>query len=75
MTNPLDLSRPHPHRNGTVHDAAIAEIDRLLDEDPPAGTESYERLELLSVLVRDDEDGHYPVSPATPQAIVAFLLD
>jgi len=54
----------------------VAEIDRLLDADPQPGSEDYERLEFLSVLVQAYEDAHLPMDKlATPQNVVEFMLD
>jgi len=55
-------------RDEHEYDAAVAEIDRLLEVDPRPGTPDHERLEFLSVLVEDYEDRTIPqagaVSPA-----------
>jgi antitoxin component HigA of HigAB toxin-antitoxin module len=48
----LDFSKPHLLRSPKEFKAAVAEIDRLLDADVRRGTDSYDRLEFLSVLVR-----------------------
>ena len=56
MGTVLDFSRPHVLRTEEEYEAAIAEIGRLLDEDVEAGSEGYDRLELLSVLVEHYED-------------------
>jgi HTH-type transcriptional regulator/antitoxin HigA len=72
----LDRVRPHVLRNEAEYDAAVAEIDALLDRDPAAGTPEHDRLELLTVLVRAYDDDHYPMGEtATPQAVIEFLLD
>jgi len=56
--------------------AAVAEIDRLLDLDPPPHSEAYERLEFLSVLVHAYEEAHFPLEQlTTPQDVVAFMLE
>jgi HTH-type transcriptional regulator/antitoxin HigA len=75
MTTMLDFSRPHILRSEAEYDAAIIEIERLLDEDPQAGSEGYERLEFLSLLVEHYEDEHYPMGPVTPQDAVTFMLE
>ena len=54
--------------------AAVAEVDRLLEENAPAGTPDYDRLELLAVLIEAYDDQHYPVARTTPQKIVDFML-
>ncbi len=72
----LDFSKPHILRNARECRAAVAEIDRLLDRDPARGSEAYERLELLSVLVADYEDRHDALDErGTPQSIVDFVLE
>lgn len=73
----LDFAKPHVLRNVREYKAAVAEIDRLLDEDPRRGSNAYERLVFLSVLVEVYEDERYPIdeSKGTPQSIVAFMLE
>lgn len=71
----LDFSKPHVLRSEAEYDAAIAEIERLLDEDVVAGSEGYERLEFLSVLVEHYEDERYPMGAVTPQQAVTFMLE
>lgn len=75
MTAVLDFSKPHLLRTEAEHQAAIAEIERLLDEDVVAGSEGYDRLEFLSVLVEHYEDEHYPMGPVTPRQAVTFMLE
>lgn len=72
----LDFSQPHVLRNAREYRAAVAEVDTLLDQDPPRGSAAYERLEFLSVLLADYEDRHHPVDETgTPQSIVDFMLE
>jgi len=75
MTAVLDFSKPHLLRTEAEYKAAIAEIERLLDEDVVAGSEGYDRLEFLSVLVEHYEDEHYPMGPVTPRQAVTFMLE
>ena len=71
----LDFSKPHVLRNAREYKAAVREIDELLDADPARGSEAYERLEFLSVLVQAYEDQHDPVDDSgTPQSAVLFAL-
>lgn len=74
MTTVLDFTRPHILRTDEEYEAAIAEIERLLDEDPQAGTEAFDRLEFLSVLVEHYEEERYPMDAVTPQEAVTFML-
>jgi HTH-type transcriptional regulator/antitoxin HigA len=71
----LDFSKPHVLKSEAEYDAAIAEIERLLDEDVQPGSEGYDRLEFLSVLVEHYEDERYPVGAVTPQQAVTFMLE
>jgi len=71
----LDFSKPHVLKNDTEYEAAIAEIERLLDEDVEPATEGYDRLEFLSVLVEHYEEELYPMGTVTPQQAVTFMLE
>jgi HTH-type transcriptional regulator/antitoxin HigA len=75
MRKALDFTRPHVLRDEDEYELALEEIDGLLDVDPAPGTERYERLEFLSVLVEDFEERNYPMEPASPQAAVDFMLE
>lgn len=76
-TMTLSFTKPHVLRNLREYKAAVAEIDVLLDLDPTRGSEAYERLEFLSVLVEAYDDEHYPIDEreGTPQSVVAFMLE
>lgn len=75
----LDFAKPHVLRNAHEYRAAVREIDALLDADPRRGTEEYDRLEFLSVLVEAYEDERFPWEVlergGTPQSAVAFMLE
>lgn len=73
----LDFSKPHVLRNSREYRAAVREIDELLDADPKRGSEAYDRLEFLSVLVEAYEDEHDPIDETggSPQTVVAFMLE
>ena len=77
MKTVLDIPTPHVLRSEADYQAAVAEIDRLLDLDPRAPAPEYDRLELLSLLVEDYEARHYPIDDGnlTPQAAVDFVLE
>ena len=51
MAELLDFTKPHVLRNEREYNAVVDDIDRLLDADPEPGSEAYERLEFLSVLM------------------------
>jgi HTH-type transcriptional regulator/antitoxin HigA len=76
MAELLDFTKPHVLRNEAEYTAAVAEIEWLLDTDPPPHSEAYERLEFLSVLVQVYEDAHFSLEQlTTPQDVVAFMLE
>ena len=76
MADLLDFTKPHILRNEEEYEAAVEEIDKLLDIDPESGSENYERLEFLSVLVQAYEDAHLPMDKLpTPQDVVSFMLE
>jgi HTH-type transcriptional regulator / antitoxin HigA len=76
MAELLDFTKPHVLRNEAEYTAAVAEIDQLLDLDPPPHSEAYERLEFLSVLVHAYEEAHFPLAQlTTPQDVVTFMLE
>lgn len=75
MTTVLDFPRPHVLRTEEEYEAAIAEIERLLDEGSEEGTEAFDRLELLSVLVEHYEEERYPMGTVSPQEAVSFMLE
>ena len=76
MRATLDFSTPHVLRTAAEYDAAVAEIDILLDADPAPGTPDAERLEFLAVLVEAYEDANLPELPrARPADVVAFALE
>ena len=77
MTAALDFSTPHLIRDDTEYEAAVAEINRLLDKDPREGSPSEERIEFLSVLVEDYDQRHHelPGADVSPRQVVQFMLE
>lgn len=76
MAEVLDFTQPHLLRNEEEYDIAVAEIDALLDANPPPRSEAHERLEFLSVLVQVYENTHVPAyEQPTPQEVVDFMLE
>ncbi|MGI8639225.1 MAG: helix-turn-helix domain-containing protein [Pyrinomonadaceae bacterium] len=54
------------------------EVDRLITKDIKQGSLSPEEdklLELLSVLIEEYEDKHYPIPDASPNEILKFLME
>ena len=73
----LDFVKPHVLRNSREFKAAVAEIDTLLDLHPRRGSDAYDRLEFLSVLVEAYENDHLPLDEhdGTPQSAVIIMLE
>jgi HTH-type transcriptional regulator / antitoxin HigA len=72
----LDFSTPHVLRTVKEYNAAVAEVDRLLDANPKKGSTEHDRLEFLSVLIAAYEDAHVPEPRnPTPQEAVDFFLE
>jgi HTH-type transcriptional regulator/antitoxin HigA len=69
------VRRPRLLRNEREYDAAVAELDELLDQDPPEGTDAFDRLEFLSVLIETYDEEHHAIPEATPQDVIDFLLE
>lgn len=64
MAVALDFTTSHVLRDEREYEAALAEIERLLDADVERGSEGYDRLEFLSVLVEHYEAHGVPCSHA-----------
>ena len=66
----------HAIRTEKEHNAALKEIEGLLDSSPRKGSEEYDRLELLSILVEANEDENIDNLPAaTPRELVEFMAE
>ncbi len=73
----LDFTTPPVLRNEAEYNAAVKEIDVLLDVEVPEGTPDHERLEFLSVVVQAYEGEHDSIhtSDISPQNVVEFMLE
>jgi HTH-type transcriptional regulator/antitoxin HigA len=75
MAQILDFTKPHVLRTEEEYDAAIVEIERLLDLDPAPYSDDYERLEFLSVLAEAYERAHFQIDGSSPADVVEFMLE
>lgn len=74
-TKILDFSKPHVLRSAREYEAAVAELDALLDGEHLSRAEE-DRLEFLTLLVEAYDEAHYPMGArSTPQSVVDFLLE
>lgn len=71
------LSEPitiRPIQNEADYENALEEIDSLMGN-VKAGSPEYARLEILSRLVEDYEEIHYPMGMPDPIAMIEFVLE
>lgn len=62
-------------KNEDEYEAALEEVSKLIVNDPPAGTDEADRLELLVLLVKAYEDSHYPLEFPTVIEAVRFRME
>lgn len=62
-----------PIRTTADYDAALAELDGLMDAQ--IGTPAYDKLEVLSILVEAYEEEHYKIAPPDPIAAIEFHME
>jgi len=72
----VEFHTPRVIKTPADHEAALAEVERLMSLNPSVGTPDFDRLELLGMLVSAYEDVHYPIDThVTPQDAIDFRLD
>lgn len=57
------------------YEAALSEIERLMDLNPAQGTPDADSLELLALVVRDYEDKRYKVDAPDPIEAIKFRME
>jgi len=57
------------------YDAVMAEVLNLAKLNPAVDTEEYERLTILSLLVEDYDNKHYPIPECTPAEAIRFVME
>lgn len=62
-------------RNETEYHEALAEIERLMVENPTIGSEEADRLEVLSVLLEEYEKSAFPIELPTPIEAIKFRME
>ena len=62
-----------PVRTETDYEAALAEIERLMDAEP--GTAAGDRLEILTTLVEAYEAEHHPIEAPDPIAALEYFME
>ncbi len=64
-----------PIKNESQYEAALARIYELMQLDIEPGTEAGDELEILSLLVKEYENVHYPVPKPHPIEAIKFRLE
>ncbi len=67
--------RIKPITTDAEHAEALAEIDRLLDRNPAAGTAPADRLGVLATLVDAYEDRRWPIEAPDPVEAILFAME
>ncbi len=62
-------------KSNADYEAALAEIGHLLDHDIAAGTPEAEKLELLTLLVREYESSRFPIGVPNPIEAIKFRME
>jgi HTH-type transcriptional regulator/antitoxin HigA len=62
-----------PIKTRMDYDAALSEIERLMDAAP--GTPAGDRLDVLATLVQAYEDEHWPMEPPDPIDAILFRME
>lgn len=57
------------------HEAALAEIERLMDLDPDLDSPEGDRLDVLATLVEAYEARHFPIEAPDPIAAIEFCME
>jgi HTH-type transcriptional regulator/antitoxin HigA len=66
----------HPIRTEVDYERALAEIADLVEKDPAVETPEGERLELLSLVVKDYEEKYYTIpAPDDPVEVIWFYME
>lgn len=64
-----------PVKTKKDYEAALQRCYDLMQKDVKANPKIADELEVLSILVKDYEEKHYPVSPPDPIAAIRFRLE
>ena len=64
-----------PITSDAEHEEALAEIDRLMDRNPAAGTTAGDRLGILATLVEAYEETRWPIDPPDPVEAIKFAME
>lgn len=57
------------------YDEALKNVEKLMDRNPKVGSSDSNKLELLSLLIKDYEDSHFPVETPDPIEAILFRME
>ncbi|HEY3854935.1 MAG TPA: transcriptional regulator [Verrucomicrobiae bacterium] len=61
--------------NEEAYEAALRELERLMDKSPEPGSKSFAQMELLALVVHDHEARQFPVMPPDPIDAIRFRME
>jgi HTH-type transcriptional regulator/antitoxin HigA len=64
-----------PIRTKANYESVLAEVSKLVDLDPKAGTPNGDRLEVLSILIEDYESKRFPIDSPNPIDAIRFRME
>ena len=64
-----------PIKNKKTYEAALARVYGLMEKDVKAETTASDELEVLSILVKDYENKHFPIAKPHPIEAIRFRLE
>jgi HTH-type transcriptional regulator/antitoxin HigA len=68
----MKISPIHTKAN---YNSVLAEVSKLVDLDPKAGTPNGDRLEVLSILIEDYESKRFPIDSPNPIDAIRFRME
>ena len=69
------LAMLKPVKNKAQYEDTLARIYELMQKDLKPGSKDSDELEVLSILVKEYEQEHYPVSKPSPLEAIKFRLE
>jgi HTH-type transcriptional regulator/antitoxin HigA len=61
--------------NEEAHEAALRELERLMDISPQPGSSKFAQMELLALVVHDYETRQFPIMPPDPIDAIRFRME
>lgn len=61
--------------NEEAHEAALRELEAIMDKNPTRGSEKFEQVELLALVIKDYESHRFSVASPDPIAAIQFRME